>query len=127
MNFFAPYLQSLVNSVKVGYKTNAFAPLVWFSFIIVGLLFLFGYLSSEPLNYFLFGLGGIVILFDLVMYIVLLNKDPKLLQSENYRLEDKKLEILQEKGGKVVFNPVTLTPTETLDELEYKEIEKEEN
>mgnify|MGYP006902065324 CR=1 FL=1 len=43
-------------------------------------------------------------------------KDPNMLRSEKYLIEDKKLDMIAEKGGEITFDPVVLTP---------KELEKE--
>ena len=66
--------------------------------------------KDSLISYIFLSLLVIVVLFALCMYVVLLIKDPNLLQSEYYRIEDKKLDIIASKGSDIQFNPVDLTP-----------------
>ena len=43
------------------------------------------------------------------MYLVILIKDPQLLQSEKFRIEDKKLDIIASKNSGIEVNPVDLS------------------
>ncbi|MEI9955140.1 MAG: hypothetical protein WDM90_02280 [Ferruginibacter sp.] len=93
------YIGKYGQSVKDGYKSNAFSPLVWFIVIFVTPLFVTIWLTNDLVfKYSCFGLIVLVLIFAFCMYIKLLNKDPKLLQSEWYRLEDKKLDMVAQQG-----------------------------
>lgn len=115
------YLGSLGNTLKIGKRSNAFFPLAVFSIVIIGISTFFGFKSPSPLNYFLYGFAGFVTIFTMTVYLIIFFKDPKLLQSESYRLEDKRLDIMIQKGGTIDFNPVNLTPVES------EEVKKLEN
>lgn len=107
---------NLSNLVKSGYKTNAFAPLVWFTAVSLPILLYFGFKTSNTLiQFFLIGASVFIVLFAAIMYLVIFLKDPKLLQSEGYRLEDKKLDLIAEKGGAISINPVNINPKELSD------------
>jgi hypothetical protein len=101
---------NLANIVKSGYRSNAFAPLVWFnaivnSFLLIGICY-----TNEIIVKYIFTIClGIILIFTLVMYLALFIKDPKLLQSERFRLEDKKLDMISQKGSDIVIQPVDLT------------------
>lgn len=88
------YITAYGKSVKDGYKSNAFSPLAWFCFFPIGLLVaIILIVKNNAVQYVCLGLIVLLIVFPLIMYVVLLRKDPKLLQSEWYRLEDKRLEM----------------------------------
>jgi len=93
------YMAAYGKSVKDGYVSNAYAPLVWFVvFLIIPFILGIIFIHNTIVQYVLIGLIAIIVLFSLVMYVVLLVKDPKLLQSESYRLEDKKLDLIAQQG-----------------------------
>ena len=109
-------LAHIANLMRSGKKTNAFAPIVWFCGIILLLCFsgMF-YFEDHIIRYTLLALIVIAILFACSMYLVLLLKDPRLLQSETFRIEDKKLDIIASKGREVQLNPIDLiTPTKEI-------------
>ncbi len=109
MGFFDKYITSYGRSIKDGYKTNAFAPVAWFIFFLVGIIFIILFVSITIIKYvFAFLLVGLVI-FGCVMYARIFNKDPKLLQSEKYRIDDKTLDIIQQKGGEIKFLEIDLS------------------
>lgn len=110
------YLANLVNLVKVGYRNNAFAPLVWFNSIVDPLLLIIACITKDSMSYLLIGLLILIVVFSLMMYLVLLIKNPSLLQSEKYRLEDKKLDLIAAKGSSLIINPVNITPQQYLEE-----------
>jgi len=120
------YLGSLGNTLKIGKRSNVFFPLVFFSIIIIGISTFLGFKSPSPLNYFLYGFAGLIVVFTMIMYVIIFLKDPKLLQSESYRLEDKRLDIMIQKGGAIDFNPVNLTPMET-EEINKLETDTDQN
>jgi len=102
---------NLTNYIKAGYRSNAYAPLVW----LMGLIFmvlsgLYCITDNLIIRYALISVIIFTILFALVIYVVLLIKDPKLLQSENFRLEDKRLDMITQKGSDIIINPVNLVP-----------------
>jgi hypothetical protein len=107
VNFIAAYGKS----VKDGYKSNAFSPLVWLLvFLIPCLITVIFVIRNDIIRYVLVGLIVLLILFALLMYFLLFKRDPKLLQSEWYRLEDKKLSMIAEKGGQITISEVELNP-----------------
>jgi hypothetical protein len=110
------FLGQIANLMKSGSRSNAFAPLVWLCGTV--LLCCFGgmYYFKEPLlKYWLLGLCVFVVIYACIMYLCIFLKDPKLLQSENYRIEDRKLDIIASKGEGIQFNPVDLTtPTKAI-------------
>lgn len=110
------YLANLVNLVKVGYKSNAFAPLVWFNGIVDPLLLIIAVIVGGITSYILIILLGLIILFSLAMYAIIFAKNPNLLQSERYRLEDKKLDLIASKGSEFMINPVDITPQQFLED-----------
>jgi hypothetical protein len=105
----ANYMTAYGKAVKAGYKSNAFSPIAWFSiFIIVPLVTGILICKNFTIQIILILLLSLVVLFTLFVYAVLLVKNPKLLQSEKYRLEEQKLNMISEKGGKIRIVDVDL-------------------
>jgi archaellum biogenesis protein FlaJ (TadC family) len=105
------YLAHIGNIFRSGYKSNAFAPYVWLTVIIISsLIVIMKLFDDKIITYACMLLIIFVVVFGAIMYLKLFNKDPKLLQSESYRLEDKRLDIISAKGSDVIVNPVNLSP-----------------
>jgi hypothetical protein len=60
------------------------------------------------IQYILLGLLCVIVLFTLAMYLVLLIKSPNALQTEWFRLEEHKLNMIGEKGGEIRIAKVDL-------------------
>jgi energy-coupling factor transporter transmembrane protein EcfT len=97
-------------AVEKGYKSNALAPLIWLDIFVIPIL-LTGvfFIKIVALKYALVSIIFMLLLFTLIMYVLLFKKDPKLLQSEKYRLEDKRLDLIAQKDGPEPLNPNILT------------------
>jgi site-specific recombinase len=111
------YWANIANLVKVGYRSNAFAPLVWFNSIVDPTLLIVACILKGVLSYLLVGVLCVIVLFSLTMYVALFIKNPNLLQSERYRLEDKKLDLIASKGSGIMINPVNITPQQYIEEI----------
>ena len=105
-------LASLGNSLKVFKRGNAFTPFAFFAIFLIVILIYFAASLHGTLQLILIILVCFIVGFSCLMYLLLFLKDPRLLQSETYRLEEQKLNIIQEKGGNVIFEPVSLTPNQ---------------
>jgi hypothetical protein len=95
---------------KAGYKTNAFAPLVWFNAVAdPSLFFAAKFSEANYLKIIFVILLCIILISSLVAYFYMLFKKPDLLQSERFRIEDKKLNLIASKGSDIIISPVNLT------------------
>ena len=75
--FWEKYINSYGKSVKNGYKSNAFSPLVWFMVFLIPILTLIIIICNNPIIQYIFSsVLVIMILFCLAMYFLLFNKDP---------------------------------------------------
>jgi len=80
------------------------------------------FVDNTIIKYACLGLMIVLVLFTLLMYVVLYKKDPKLLQSEAYRIEDKKLDLIAQQGT----DSQSVTITELIKNVEIKgELEDE--
>src|SRR5262245_62131432 len=86
----ANFLSYLGNLTRSGHRSNAFGPWVLFAGITIPILVFGGYKAEGIAQIILFSCVGFIVLFAAIMYLVIFIKDPKLLQSESYRLEDKR-------------------------------------
>ncbi len=109
---FANYIMGYGKAVEQGYRSNALAPLVWLNvFALPVLLTGVFFVKVVAIKYILIGLICVLCVFTLVMYVLLFLKDPKLLQSEKYRIEDKKLDLIAKQGGDDPIRPSELLST----------------
>src|SRR5437773_3624717 len=80
-------------------RSSALTPLLWLT-ALIGLPSL--YLSvrlAGPARIAFFALAVVLVLADLIAYTYLVLKDPRLVQSETFQLESRKLDIVASKGG----------------------------
>src|SRR5580692_1923275 len=98
--FWNKYVANYGELVKLGYKSNAFSPIAFYAYIlIIPLTGAAIWVHIPVLQCIFVGLITVITLFPLVMFFLLFKKDPHLLQSEKFRLEEKKLNMIAEKGG----------------------------
>lgn len=82
-----------------GQRSSALTPLLWLT-TIVGVPSLYLCIRTQGwTRAALFGLVVLVVLSDLTAYIYLVRKDPRLVQSETFQLESRRLDIVASKGG----------------------------
>jgi len=115
--YFEQVISNLANVVKVGYKSNAFAPIVWFNAIVLPILFVVALnIDNEKAQLFLIYVACAIAVFSALMYLIIFLKDPKLLQSERFRIEDKKLDLISQKGSNFKVMPVDLASQSRISE-----------
>ena len=103
------YMAAYGVAVKNGYKSNAFSPIAFYAyFLILPLIGAAVWIHNFVLQCIFVAVIVIIALFPLVMYLLLFKKDPRLLQSEKFRLEEKKLNMIAEKGGSIKISEVDL-------------------
>jgi hypothetical protein len=89
---------SRVDTIRV--VRTAINPLLW----LVGLttpiaLFLVAIIGDQVIRLALLGFAAVPVLITLVAYVIFMFRDPDRLQSEEYRIRQRALEILYKKGG----------------------------
>jgi len=103
------YMAAYGKASKDGFKKNAFSPLAWFSiFLVVPLVIAILLVGRGTIQYILIGLLCFIVVFTAAMYLVLLIVNPGALQSEWFRLEEHKLNMIGEKGGEIKIEKVNL-------------------
>ncbi len=114
---FEQVIANLANVVKAGYKSNAYAPIVWFNAIILPIFFTVALcLGDCAAQIVLIYVACGIVIFSAIMYLVIFIKDPKLLQSERFRIEDRKLDLVSTKGADFKVLPVDLSTPPQLSE-----------
>lgn len=104
------YWANLANVISVGNRANAFVPLIILDSILIPVIFLFIYVSDDKvIRYSLVALIALLVIGSLIAYFIMLFKKPELLQTEHFRIEDKKLNMIAEKGSDFKILPVNLT------------------
>lgn len=87
---------------------SALSPLLWLNALVTApCLVLFARIST-PKSYFFAGVAGLLIIFTLRQYQVLRGINPRLLQSEKHQQTLAMLDLVIQKGGEIVINPVDL-------------------
>jgi hypothetical protein len=99
------YLEKALKSRQTG---SALTPLLWLNGIVTVPCLLLSAVLQPPMNYALFALAVLIVLFSLWQYCVLVKIDPRLVQSEKLQFEMAKLDLVASKGGPVVFDSVNI-------------------
>ncbi len=109
---------NIANVLKSGKKHNAFNPFTLFFFVAAFVVFcLYKLTDDAELKKYLIYSIIIVMFFGCLMYLLFYLFKPDRLQSESYLLEDKKLNMIGQKGSDILINPVNLTtPSQMLNE-----------
>lgn len=110
------YLEEVV---RYGYRSSAISPLLWINSLIALPCLMLSCIVSSGLKWGFFSIAVCVIGYTLYKYNFLVNKDPRLVQSEKFQLESKKLDIIAKKGGDIIIDPVSLPITEEPKYLEH--------
>lgn len=120
-------INELTSVLKTINRKNGFAPLVMLVAVLMASGISISYflnIKTEMMAIALFILLGVLAIFSMGIYLFMLIKRPELLQSEQYRLEEKKLNIISEKSGKIKLNKQNIEIALTPELLEKKAIEK---
>jgi hypothetical protein len=99
------YLESALKSRQTG---SALTPLLWLNGIVTVPCLLLAAFVASPMNIAFFVLAVVMVAFSLFQYQILVKKDPRLVQSEQFQFELAKLDLVAQKGGNVVFDPVNI-------------------
>lgn len=102
------YLQKALGTK---YLSSAISPMLWMNAMISMPCIIISAFISQPLSYAFFLLAVVVIIYSLRKYEYLVNKDPRLVQSEKHQYQMAKLDIVAQKGGEVIIDPVNLDLT----------------
>ncbi len=99
------YLEKALKSRQTG---SALTPLLWLNGIVTVPCLLLAAFVAAPMSIAFFALVLLIVLFSLWEYRTLVRKDPRLVQSEKLQFELAKLDLVAQKGGKVIFDPVSI-------------------
>jgi hypothetical protein len=109
IKMFRQYVSGISNIVNSGgKKSNAFTPILKLIGIFAITFIPIALYLNGIIVYIMLGVLMFLFLGAVIIYLIIFFKDPKLLQSESYRIEERKLEIVSEKGGALVINPVNI-------------------
>ncbi len=98
-------LDDIVRATTSGADTvrvvrTAINPLLWLVGITTPLALVLAFLTADPLvRMFLFGFAAVTVAATFVAYFVILFRDPDRLQSEEYRLRQRALQMLYKQGA----------------------------
>jgi hypothetical protein len=104
------YLATVVT--RGDHKSSALTPLLWLNLLVTVPCVVTSFRVTTDFRWALFGLAGLIVVYTLVAYAMLVKKDPRLVQSETFQREMRALDIVAERGGPVAINPVDLLVTE---------------
>jgi len=98
-----------------GKKTNVFVPLIICLCVILIFLpivvYCIAHIEDSIIKYTILFFYIVLSLFALVMYAIIYFRTPDKLHSEWYNIENRKLEMMQQKGGEITFAQVDLIPS----------------
>lgn len=98
-------IKDIVRAAASGVDTvrvirTAINPLLWLVGITTPLALVLGFLTPDPAaRVFLFGFAAAIVAASFVAYFVILFRDPDRLQSEEYRLRQRALQMLYKQGA----------------------------
>lgn len=85
-------------ALQKGQRSSAMSPLLWLNSIVSIPSLILSTRVEDPFRYVLFCLTVLIVLCTLVSYVYLLRRDPRLVQSETFQLESRRLDIIASKG-----------------------------
>lgn len=99
------YLEKALKTRQTG---SALSPLLWLNAIVTVPCLILSAFLNPPMNFAIFGLAALIVIFSLWQYMALVKIDPRLVQSEKLQFQLAKLDLVASKGGAVVFDPVNI-------------------
>ncbi len=105
LNTITGYLEKALKSRQTG---SAVTPLLWLNGIVTVPCLLLCPFLQPPMSIAFFALAAFIVLFSLWQYHALVRIDPRLVQSERLQFEMAKLDLVAQKGGDVIFDPVSI-------------------
>jgi hypothetical protein len=103
------YLQKVLG---MGYRSSAVSPLLWLNALVSIPCLMGSFAIQSAFRWAPFSIAVLVIGYTLYKYNTLVDRNPRLVQSEKFQLESQKLDLVAQKGGPIVVNPVHLPLTE---------------
>ena len=89
---------SRVDTVRV--VRTAINPLLWLVGLTTPMAFIFvAIIGDQLIRLILLGFAAVPVLVTLIVYLIFMFRDPDRLQSEEYRIRQRALQILYKKGG----------------------------
>jgi ABC-type bacteriocin/lantibiotic exporter with double-glycine peptidase domain len=89
---------SRVDTIRV--VRTAINPLLWLVGLTTPIAFIFAaIISDQMIRLLLLCFGAVPVLVTLIVYVIFMFRDPDRLQSEEYRIRQRALQILYKKGG----------------------------
>jgi hypothetical protein len=113
-------LENIIRAAASGVDTvrvvrTAMNPLLWLVGITVPLALVLGFLSADLLvRVFLLGFAAVIVTAAFAAYFVILIRDPDRLQSEEYRLQQRALQMLYKQG----VSPEIVDPAQEIARME---------
>lgn len=107
--------------LKMEYRSSALSPLLWLNALITIPCLVGSFIIQTNFRWAPFILAVAIIFCTLKKYDFLLDKDPRWVQSERFQIDSRKLDIVAQKGGPIIVDPVNLQLTE---EPKYLEVDK---
>lgn len=120
---FDNYLKQVLS---LGTRSSALAPLLWLNALVsIPCIFLSAFIQT-PFRWAPFFLATVIVIYTLIMYLRLKRINPRLLQSERFQMEMHKLDIVAQKGGPIIIDPVNLPLSEGPKSIAGKATEEQE-
>lgn len=104
------YMQRVL---RMNQRSSAMSPLLWINALITVPCYTasFFYLS-DAFRWAPFIIGTVIVLYTLWKYEYLVGLSPRWVQSERYQIESQKIDLIAQKGGAIIVDPVNIQLTE---------------
>src|SRR5438105_2904098 len=91
--------QYFAHALQRNQRSSALTPLLWLTGLVAVPSLYLSLQAQGRTRIALFGLAVLLVIADLIAYAYLVRKDPRLVQSESFQIESRKLDLVASKGG----------------------------
>lgn len=104
------YMQRALGTTQ---KSSAMSPLIWVNTLVTVPCYVASFFYiSDSFRWAPFLIGTGIVIYTLSKYEYLVKLNPRWVQSEKFQIESQKIDLIAQKGGKIIFDPVNIQLTE---------------
>ena len=104
------YLQRVLG---MNQRSSAMSALLWVNALVTVPCYVASFFYiSDSFRWAPFLIGTVIVIYTLFKYEYLVKLSPRWVQSERFQIESQKIDLIAQKGGRIVFDPVNLQLTE---------------
>jgi hypothetical protein len=107
---FSRYFETVL---RMNHRSSAMSPLLWINALITVPCYTSSFFFlADSFRWAPFTIGTVIVIYTLWKYECLVKLNPRWVQSEKYQIESQKIDLIAQKGGKIIIDPVNIQFTE---------------